>query len=139
MEQPLYSCPMERNPNEQVTRCLRPGCGRKLSAPASVSRGYGPTCWSRIRHAAVSAEVDGFTEDQHAKALELIADGGIALTSRPGVYAAASSDGSTFYVVNLSGPGCTCAAGLHGRACYHLAAARILQAAAATTTTKKAA
>ena len=130
---------MERNPNEQVTPCLRPGCGRKLSAPASVSRGYGPACWTKIRKAAASAEVDGFTEDQHAKAVELIADGGIVPTSRPGVYAAASSDGSTYYVVNLADPGCTCAAGQHGRACYHLAAARILQAAAAATTTRKAA
>ena len=104
-----------------------------MTAPASVSRGYGPTCWAKIRKAATEQALAGFTEDQHAKALELIADGGIVPTSRPGVYAAASSDGSTFYVVNLVGPGCTCAAGLHGRACYHLAAARILQAAAATT------
>ena len=119
--------------NQHQARCLRPGCGRKLSAPASVSAGYGPRCLAKIRKAVREQELTGFTEDQHAKALELIADGGIVPTSRPGVYAATSSDGSMYYVVNLADPGCTCAAGQHGRACYHLAAARILQAAAATT------
>ena len=116
---------------DQQVKCLR--CGRVLRSPKSIAGKYGPVCAAKIRKAATEQALTGFTEDQHAKAVELIADGGIVPTSRPGVYAATSSDGSTYYVVNLADPGCTCAAGQHGRACYHLAAARILQAAAAPT------
>jgi hypothetical protein len=67
--------------------------------------------------------------EQHAKMAELIEDGGIIPTSRPGVYAAASSDGSTVYVTDVKAAGCTCKAGQNGRDCYHLAAALVLDAA----------
>jgi len=30
-----------------VTRCAR--CGRKLTDPVSIKRGYGPVCWERVQ------------------------------------------------------------------------------------------
>jgi hypothetical protein len=70
---------------EQTTeaRCLRPGCGRKLTAPASVKAGYGPVCRARIRAAALAEAVKDFTAKQVEKARELIADGGLVPTSGP--------------------------------------------------------
>lgn len=63
------------------------------------------------------------------KARALIEDGGIYRTSRPGIYSAVSSDGSTTYLVHASG--CTCPAGQRGRyLCYHRAAVAILNGAA---------
>lgn len=106
--------------------CLRPGCGRKLTNPASRRAGYGPVCKRRIRQAVTSAVAK---DEQLAKAVELIEDGGIVPVSRPGVFAAASSDGTTIYVVDVNAGTCTCPAGQHGRYCYHLAAAQILTAA----------
>ncbi|GAA4924738.1 hypothetical protein HD597_011338 [Nonomuraea thailandensis] len=63
------------------------------------------------------------------KARALIEDGGILRTSRPGLFTAVSSDGSTTYLVHASS--CTCPAGQRGQyACYHRAAVAILTATA---------
>jgi Family of unknown function (DUF6011) len=108
----------------QPARCLR--CGRTLTAPASVKASYGPTCRARIRAAALAAALDGFTTAQADKARELIADGGMVPTGHAGVWRAVGSDGAALY---LAAPqACNCPAGLHGRACYHQAAARVLTA-----------
>lgn len=106
------------------------GCGRKLTAATSIARGRGPVCRAKVRRAATNAESDVKAE-QHAKAVELIEDGGIVPVSRPGVYAASSSDGSTIYLADAAAGTCTCKAGERGRLCYHLHAARILDAATA--------
>lgn len=110
-------------------RCMRPGCGRKLTSAKSIAAGYGPVCLARIRNAAATVELPGVKPAQHDKALELIADGGIVPTSRPGVFAAVSSDGTTTYLTDAGTGTCTCKAGQAGRYCYHLAAAAILTAA----------
>lgn len=106
--------------------CLRPGCGRKLTAAKSRREGYGAVCKRRIRDAAATVVAP---DEQMAKAAELIDDGGIVPVSRPGMYAATSSDGTTIYVIDVNAGACTCKAGQHGRYCYHLAAAQILTAA----------
>lgn len=106
-------------------RCLR--CGRKLTAARSVSEGYGRGCRARIRAAAIAQAVKDFTATQVEKARELIADGGLVPTKRPGVYRAVSSKGDGTYLVHVSG-NCACPGGLRGRACYHGIAARILGA-----------
>jgi Family of unknown function (DUF6011) len=112
---------------EHTARCLRPGCGRKLTAAASIKAGYGPVCRAKIRLAAINEAVKGFAAAQVEKARELISDGGIVAISRPGVFRASSSNGTDQYLVHSAA--CNCPAGLHGRQCYHLAAARILVAA----------
>jgi Family of unknown function (DUF6011)/SWIM zinc finger len=103
-------------------------CGRTLRAARSRALGRGPTCRAKIRRAAQAAQTD-VKPEQLAKAVELIDDGGIVPVSRPGVYAATSSDGTTIYVANLNDGTCTCKAGQHGRYCYHLLAASILRTA----------
>jgi len=101
-------------------------CGRRIWAAASVAAKRGSGCRAKIRAAIKASDVKA---EQLAKAAELIDDGGIVPVSRPGVYAASSSDGTTIYVVNLNDQSCTCPAGQHGRYCYHLTAAAILNIA----------
>lgn len=76
---------------------------------------------------AATAELDGFKPAQVDKARELIEQGGILPTSRPGLFTAVSSDGTTTYLVHRAS--CTCPAGQRGRyACYHRAAVAIMSA-----------
>ena len=66
------------------------------------------------------AALDDYKPQAIDKARTLIEEGGILRTSRPGLFTAVSSDGSTTYLVHASG--CTCPAGQRGRyACYHRA------------------
>lgn len=111
-----------------TTRCLRPGCGRKLTSAKSVAAGYGPVCRARIRAAALAEAVKGFASTQVDKARELIADGGLIPTSRPGVFRAVSSRGDGSYLTHPAT--CACAAAKRGRAtpCYHSLAAKIVLA-----------
>ena len=109
-------------------RCLRPGCGRVLKSAKSVAAGYGPVCARKIREAALAEAREGFTEAQQAKAEELIRDGGLVpvrATARNGnLFRAVSSKGDATYLVTAHG--CGCRAGVQGRRCYHLLAARTL-------------
>ena len=110
---------------EQPAKCLR--CGHKIRSAASLAAKYGPVCRARIRLAAINEAVKGFAATQVDKARELIADGGLIPTGRPGVFRAVSSKGDTTYLVHSAV--CNCPAGLRERACYHRAAASILIAA----------
>jgi len=108
----------------QTAQCKR--CHRKLSDPRSVARGYGRTCAAKVE-TKVNATVATFKPAQVDKAMELIKSGGIA-----------PSGVDTFYVVKgtsaihrTDATLCTCTAGQHGRTCYHLIAARVLDAVAA--------
>ncbi|WP_431897878.1 helix-turn-helix domain-containing protein [Nonomuraea sp. bgisy101] len=75
----------------------------------------------------LTADLDGYKPQAIEKARDLIEQGGILPTSRPGLYTAVSSDGSTTYLVHTSG--CTCPAGQRGRyACYHRAAVALMTA-----------
>jgi len=114
----------------QVRRCLGPCGGRKLTSKASVAAGYGRVCARKIREAAIAEARADFSADQQARADELIRDGGLVPTNREGVYRAVSSDGTANYLVHASV--CTCKAGLRGRLCYHLLAARIIGLASRT-------
>lgn len=77
--------------------------------------------------------LDDFKPFQIDKAREAIEAGAILPTSRPGMYTAVSSDGSTTYLVHAAA--CVCPAGMKQRACYHRAAVALLTA----TTTRAAA
>lgn len=109
------------------THCIR--CGRKLTARASVARRMGRGCRAIVRAAMIADALKGFTQAQADKARQLIADGGI-VAIREGVYRVAASAGDAFYMVAATGQ-CNCPAGLHGRACYHFAAARVMAASTA--------
>lgn len=113
---------------ENPVKCQE--CGRKLTSPASVAARRGPGCRAKIRKTAASVQA-AMKPEQHAKVIELIEDQGIVRTSRPGVFAATSSDGTAVYVVDMNTATCTCKAGQNGRSCYHAAAAEILTAARA--------
>jgi hypothetical protein len=111
---------------DKPAKCLR--CGHKIRSARSLAAGYGPVCRARIRLAAITEAVRGFTAAQVDKARELISDGGMVPTGRPGIFRAVSSNGVDRYLVHSAT--CNCPAGLRARsACYHVAAARILAAA----------
>jgi hypothetical protein len=73
----------------------------------------------------------GFKPEQIAKATELLEDGAIHQL-RDGIYLAVSEDGTQTHRTTVAGH-CTCKAGLKteraGRGCYHVLAAKILEAA----------
>lgn len=117
---------MSTTAQPQPTRCLRPGCGRVLRAPASVKAGYGPVCRAKIRAAALAEALRDFTAAQIEKARELIEMGGL-VPVRPGIFRTVSSQGDETYLTAATGQ-CNCPAGLRGRRCYHGAAARTLAA-----------
>jgi hypothetical protein len=116
------------NTETHIVKCLRPGCGRTLRARVSIACGYGPVCRAKIRAAALAEAVKGFAERQVDKARELIADGGLVPTSRPGVFRAVGSRGDVAYLTHSAA--CNCPGGLRSRsACYHTLAIRIVLAA----------
>lgn len=107
------------NTTEQV-KCSR--CKRVLTSLASRLAGKGARC------AAIEAATQGLKPEQADKALELIADGGIAPV-RKGVYRVTSTDGESTYLTSVNG-NCTCAYGLRrtkatAKTCYHVAAVKL--------------
>ena len=121
------------NATEHTAKCLR--CGRvrhfRTAAAALAAKPPGRVCAARIRLAAITEAVKGFAAEQVAKARELISDGGLIATGRPGVFRAVSSkgDGTTYLTAANS---CSCPSGLRrltACTCYHSLAARICLAA----------
>lgn len=106
--------------SETHTNCTR--CGRKLTSPTSITRGYGKGCAAKIRRTTV----EGFKPDQIDAARELIEDGGI-IQIRPRIYRTVSTDGTEYHLTATTGH-CTCKAGIRGTRCYHIAAALLLAA-----------
>jgi hypothetical protein len=113
------------NTDAHTTSCLR--CGRVLRSQKSRAAGYGAWCAAKIRAAALAEAVRGFTAAQIDKARELITDGGLIPTSRPGVFRAVSSKGDASYLAHSAA--CSCPGGLRSRsACYHSLAVRVVMA-----------
>lgn len=111
----------------QTTKCTR--CGRQLRSSASIARGYGRHCMTKVNAAAKAETVTAaFKPFQVTKAVEVIELRAIARTA-PELYLVVSSDGDTNYEVDQHSRSCTCKAGERGLPCYHLAAADILAAA----------
>lgn len=113
---------------EAQVRCLR--CGRVLTAAASVSGSFGRACKARVAEGARAADLTEFHLWQVDKAREAIEQQALVPSSRPGLYAAVSGDGTTVYLADAREPSCTCRAAANGRRCYHLAGALILYAVA---------
>jgi hypothetical protein len=120
------------NTDAHTAKCL--ACGRirhfRSADAAAKAAPHGRICGAKIRKAAVDAALEGFTEAQRDSARQLIADGGLVPTKRPGVYRTASSRGDVTYLTHSAV--CSCPAGLHERACYHQLAVRVVEAVAAT-------
>ena len=109
----------------EIHRCMR--CGRRLRTAKSVAAGYGAGCRARIRAAAKLADLAAWTARQVEQARELIEDGGVVPTSRPGVFRTVSSDGEEFHLTHTEA--CNCPAGLKSKLCYHRAAVTLVLAA----------
>lgn len=100
-------------------------CGRKLTAQASIERGFGPRCHKLNEFERALAEFKPF---QIEKAIELIDEGAIQPSlRRPGFFTAVSEDGDRTYL--LTANACICPAGRKVKPCYHRAAAVALLAA----------
>ena len=100
-----------------ATHCHRdpplPALRARLRSAASIAAGYGTGRRARIRAAAKLADLAAWTARQVEQARELIEDGGIVPTARPGVFRTVSTDGSAVYLT--SARWCGCAA---KRECY---------------------
>ena len=96
-------------------------CGRGLTDPRSIARGYGPKCFKRMSVVAAGHRVEPVR-----KALELIADGGVVSVHQGRAFDVVSSSGTEVYRTTTIG--CTCTAGQFGRTCYHQVAAKLLAA-----------
>jgi hypothetical protein len=110
-----------------VTRCRRSGCGRPLTAAASVARGYSLRCQKLEledrRDEAIELAIVPWSKEQRADAKALIKAGKLRPLDRPGMYRITSRDGKrTYFTSALS---CPCQArGL----CLHRCAAAIADA-----------
>ena len=111
-----------------TAKCLR--CGHRIWSARSRAAKYGPVCKAKIRLAMLNEAVRGFASAQVEKARELISDGGLIPTGRPGVFRAVSSKGDGTYLTHPAT--CSCPAAKRGKAtpCYHSLGARILVATA---------
>ncbi len=111
----------------QTTTCRR--CRRQLRTAESVARQLGAACAKRERQEAAAAD---FKAEQVDKAAEVVELGGIVRTTRT-----TSAGRPVFRVITFDGIGrhlsttehCDCTAGLKGRRCWHILAARMTTAA----------
>lgn len=117
-------------------RCIE--CGRIITSAASIARGRGKGCAAKVRRAAATATVEGFTPDQVDAARELVEDAGI-MRLRRNIYLTVSTDGERVH--RTTATRCTCHAGVRAELppktdkngklkktspCYHQLAVRML-------------
>jgi uncharacterized protein DUF6011 len=123
---------MENATAPDVHRCLRPGCGRKLTSAESIARGMGKACARKVREARQAADLSAWTPKQAEQARELIEDGGLVPAGQEGVFFAVSTDGSEIY--RCSAEFCECPAGQAStpKLCYHRAGVVIVTASTAS-------
>jgi hypothetical protein len=104
--------------------CTR--CKATLRAPRSVARGTGDRC-ARLNRQDQAAKTAGYKPAAIDKARQLIADRGIVPIRGRRVFQVVASNGTGRYLT--AEQGCTCPAGIRGRAvCYHRVAAALLAA-----------
>jgi len=109
-------------PRRQCRRCHR--------SVAVCTGPYGRQCkrrqCKRRPYLAPPGVLDGFSADQIQRAWQLLEDGGLVATRRPGIYRAVASSGTETYLV--AARGCACAFGRFGCQCYHQLTVRLLTA-----------
>ena len=109
-----------------TAHCTR--CGRTLRSLDSINRGMGRTCARKARQeAAAKLVLATYSAAQVESVKQVLADGGVQRVDRHR-FEVVASDGIRRYEVDTTHASCTCAAGAHGRACYHLAAATLAAA-----------
>lgn len=111
---------------DATTTCRR--CGRTLTDPTSVLRGYGPGCVRKLRAAAKRLNTTDYSQRQLDAATEAIELHGVIPSTVPGVWLVVGTWGE-IHATDPNTARCTCTAGQNGRRCYHIAAAFILEAA----------
>jgi hypothetical protein len=111
----------------EPARCLR--CRRPIRSAEALATGYGAGCRAKIRRAAKSAGLSAWTDRQAEDARELIDDGGVVPTAKPGVFRTVSTRGDAVYLTSASW--CACPA---KKECYHRAAVEIVLASHAPVT-----
>lgn len=117
---------METETATAKPQCKR--CHRTLRAADSIARQMGRTCARKARQeAAARVVLASYTPVQVEKVTELLRDGGLARVDRT-TFLAVASNGIDRYEVSTAHASCSCKAGQHGRACYHLAAAQLAAA-----------
>jgi Family of unknown function (DUF6011) len=110
------------------TRCLR--CHRVLRAAKSVAARYGKGCEAKIRQEARERALEGLSDSQRAKAIEIVSDGGAVASNRDGIWQVTSGDGSAVYITTADGH-CNCRWGLRRtsagiKVCAHVGAVRLV-------------
>jgi hypothetical protein len=116
---------------QREARCLRPGCGRKLTSAESIARGYGSGCWRKVRQAAAAADLSAWTPGQAEEARQAIGDGAVVPSTRAGVCHVVSVDGSEVHLTHRDA--CNCTSGLKNRPprpCWHRCAVAMVLASA---------
>jgi uncharacterized Zn finger protein len=109
-----------------TAKCRR--CHRALRSADSIARGYGRHCHRLHRQEqAAKLLLASYSDVQVEKVRQLLADGGVQRVDRT-TFLAVASNGIDRYEVSTAHASCTCPAGAHGRACYHLAAATLAAA-----------
>lgn len=114
----------------EVHRCLR--CRRPIRSAEALATGYGSGCRAKVRRAAKSADLTAWTERQLDDARELIDDGGVVPTTKPGVFRTVSTRGDAVYLTSARWCGCPAK-----KECYHAAAVVIVLATHAAATTRQ--
>ena len=95
---------MTTKTSTQCRSCRK--CGRGLTDPRSIARGYGPKCFARMRAVAATHKPEALR-----KALELIADGGMVSVHGGRAFIVVSSSGTDTY--RTAPTGCKMGEGQH--------------------------
>lgn len=110
---------------DTTTKCRK--CHRPLRTAESIARGYGPTCYRKVRQAAKARIIAQYKPHQVAKALELIELNALVPLRGKHIFLVPSSDGAAAYRTHRAA--CTCPAGLKAvHVCKHRIAAHLLAA-----------
>jgi len=97
-------------------------CHRKLTDAKSIERGRGPVCERKYR-AAIEEATKQTSDGIVAKALTLLANGGVVRNAQDSFYTVTSGD-NTYRTDRAL---CTCLAGQNGRVCAHRVAVNLVE------------
>lgn len=100
-------------------------CGRKLTTAKSIATGYGPTCARKV-----AADVAGYSPEQTAKAVRLVAAGAVVRVPSRRFHALHEVRGA-YATYRTTTTDCTCQGAAEHGGCYHQLAVRLTVASPA--------